>query len=373
MRFTIKREEFLKGLTTAARAIPGKSPVASLNNFKIVLNEEGMYITGSNYDLTIQTYIPYKKGEIELIRNCKEGAVLINAKLLNEIARKMDSDELIFEVIDSTIACVRNSTSSEYEINCMRVEEYPDIDLQPVGTEVTLPTADFRLMVEQTAFAASNKEQRPVFTAVNLEACDGVLTATATDSARLARKTLHVREDVAFAANVPAKTLVEVSHLVADYSNVSISFSPQKALFAFGGTLVATRLITGDYLNTRNVVPTITNYLLEVNAQDLVKAIDRANILSLDVENAVCLTASADGVEISAKSSQVGSATEKLGISRFEGGELKICFNSEFVCSAVKALGSQDVVFLFVSEKKPFIIKNTSDDSIIQLVTPMRI
>ena len=81
---------------------------------------------------------------------------------------------------------------------------------------------------------------------------------------------------------------------------------------------------------------------------------------------------SIDRVEISAKSSQVGSAVETIDTFRFEGDELKVSFNSEFVCAAVKALGSQDVVFSFVSEMKPFVVRNASDDSVVQVVTPVR-
>lgn len=371
MRFTIKREGLLKGLTIASRGIAGKSPIAVLTNFKFELNEEGLIITGSNYDLSVRTLIPYKKGEEEIIRNYKEGSTLINAKIINEIVRKMDSTELVFEVIDSTIATISDK-KSEYKLNCVRPEEYPDLDLEMSGTELTLSTADFNLLVEQTAFAASNKEQRPILTAVNLEASNGLLIATATDSARLARKTLPIREDVDFIANVPAKMLVEVAHLVGDYSHISIAFSDKKALFAFGETLVATRLVAGDYPNTRNIVPKFSNFTLEVNAQDLVKAIDRANILSLERENVVNLTMDGERVEVSAKSSQVGSATENLEIFRYEGESLSVSFNSEFVCAAVKALGSQDVVFSFVGEMKPFVIKNASDDSVVQVVTPVR-
>lgn len=371
MRFTIKREELLKALTVASRGIAAKSPIAVLCNFKFELNEEGLVITGSNYDLSVRTIVPYSKGEEEIIRNHKEGATLINAKIINEIVRKMDSSEIVLEVIDSTIATISDK-KSEYKLNCVRPEEYPDLDLEMSGTELTLPTADFDLLVDQTAFAASNKEQRPILTAVNLEASNGVLTATATDSARLARKTISIREGVDFIANVPAKMLVEVAHLVSEYSNVSIAVSDKKALFAFGETLVATRLVAGDYPNTKNIVPKFSNYTLEVNAQDLVKAIDRANILSVERENVVSLSMNEERVEVSAKSSQVGSATENLEIFRFEGDMLSVSFNSEFVCAAVKALGSQDVVFLFVGEMKPFVIKNASDDSVVQVVTPVR-
>ena len=81
---------------------------------------------------------------------------------------------------------------------------------------------------------------------------------------------------------------------------------------------------------------------------------------------------SEDGVEISAKSSQVGSAVEKLELFKFDGQQLKISFNSEFVLAAVRALGSEDVTFLFVGEMKPFVVKNNADPSVIQIVTPVR-
>ena len=371
MRFTIRREELLKGLTIASRAVANKVAVAVLANLKIELTENGLFITGSNYDLTIRTQVPYRFNGVEIIRNYKEGATLINARLITEIARKMESEEITLDVIDSTIATISDNRS-EYKLNCVRPEEYPDLDLEPNGTMLTLSKADFDTLVSQTAFAASLKEQRPILTAMNLEAVNGQLTATATDSARMARKNISIPEDIKFIANVPAKMMVEVDHLLEGMESVDIAFSDKKALFSLGRTIVASRLIAGDYPNTKNIVPRVTNYHLEVNANDLIKAIDRANILSMDRENVVDLSMSEDGIEISAKSQQVGSATERIDVFKYDGQELRVSFNSEFVVAAVKALNCEDVTFAFVGEMKPFVVKNASDDSIIQIVTPVR-
>lgn len=371
MRFTIKREEFLKGLATASRAVASKVAVAVLANLKIELNENGLFITGSNYDLTIKTQVPYRFNGVEIIRNYKEGATLINAKLITEIARKMESEEITLDVIDSTIATVSDNRS-EYKLNCVRPEEYPDLDLEASGTKLTLSKADFDSLVSQTAFAASLKEQRPILTAMNLEAANGLLTATTTDSARMARKDIQIPEDVHFVANVPAKMMVEVDHLLEGLDSIDVAFSDKKALFSLGRTVVASRLIAGEYPNTKNIVPRMTSYHLEVNANDFIKAIDRANILSMDRENVVDLTMSENGVEISAKSQQIGSAIERIDVFKYDGQELRVSFNSEFVVAAVKALNSEDVTFAFVGEMKPFIVKNASDDSVIQIVTPVR-
>ena len=372
MRFIVKRDEFLKALLVAGRAVNSKSSaVPVLSNLKLELNEKGLAITGSNYELTIKTTIPYSRNDVELIRNFQEGTTLVNAKIITDMARKIDADEISFEVIDSTIAVI-TAGKIKYNLNCIKANEYPDIDLEANGILINLTRIEFSALVSQTAFAASLKEQRPILTAINLEAADGVLTATSTDSARLARKQISISTDLKFSANVPARMMVEVDHLLENTESLKVALSDKKALFEFENTVVATRLIAGEYPNTKNIVPRVTNYALEVNANDFMKAIDRVNILSIDRENVVDLFLSDDTVEISAKSTQVGSASEKIDVFKFEGSNLQISFNSEFVLSAIKALNCEDVTFLFVGEMKPFVIKNPEDESVIQIVTPVR-
>ena len=373
MKFTIKREELLKALNIASRAVSSKVAVPVLKNLKLELDEKGLTIIGSDYDITIKTLVPYTIGDTEVIRNYKEGAVLIGSRFITEITRKLDCDEVTFDVIDTTIATISDSNNrSQFTLDCIRPEEYPDLDLEANGTKITLSRNDFSLLVSQTAFAASLKEQRPILTAMNLEAVNGVLTATATDSARMARKTITVPFEAEFVSNVPAKMMIEVDHLIENQDSVEIAFSDKKALFTLGKTIIATRLVDGDYPNTKNIVPRITNYSLEVNANELIKAIDRANILSLDRENVVDLYMSEHGVEISSKSSQIGSAVEKLEMFRYEGAPLRISFNSEFVLAAIRALNCEDVTLAFVGEMKPFVVENASDDSVVQIVTPIR-
>ena len=372
MRFIVKKDEFLKALLVASRAVNSKSsafPV--LANLKFELNDEGLSITGSNTELTIRTKIPYFINDVEVLRNTEEGATLINAKFITDIARKIDAEEISLEVIDSTIALI-SAGKIKYNLNCIKAEEYSDIDLEPRGVRFQLTKLEFSTLVNQTAFAASTKEQRPILTAMHLEAAEGMLTATTTDSARMAKKSIPINTEVTLNTNIPAKMMVEVDRLLEGVEQVDIAISDKKALFAFENTVIATVLVAGEYPNTKNIVPRNTNYVLEVNAADLAKAIDRVNILSVDRENVVDLMMNQDMVEISAKSVQIGSANEKIETFKFEGNNLQISFNSEFVLSAIRALGCEDVTFLFVGEMKPFVIKNPADESVVQIVTPVR-
>ena len=174
MRFTINREEFLKGLTTASRAINAKNPIAALTNVKLDLNENGLFVTGSNRDLTIRILVPYFLNEKEIIRNYQHGSVLLNLKVI-EFCREVKTEEVILEVNDETIATISSSNgNNEMTLQCIKVEEYYDVDLEPDNTEITLTAKEFHEMVNQTAFAASLKEQRLILTALNLEANNGL-------------------------------------------------------------------------------------------------------------------------------------------------------------------------------------------------------
>lgn len=371
MRFTINREEFLKGLTTSARAINSKNPIAALTNLKIELDENGLFITGSNRDLTIRTLVPYFSGDKEIIRNYQHGSLLVNLKIV-EFCREVKTEEVILEVSDETIATISSSNgNNEMTLQCIKVEEYYDVDLEPDNLEVTLTKQEFSNIVNQTAFAASLKEQRLILTALNLEADNGILTTTATDSARMARKETEIPAEVGFIANIPAKMMVEIDHLLEGQEYITISVGNKKALFSFDRIVVATTLVAGEYPNTKNIVPKSTNYSLIVKANEFLSAIRLANLVT-ERENVVDLTMSPEGVQISAKSSQTGSGVNKIESFRYEGSPLKISFNSEFVSQAIKALGCEDVKFDFIGEMKPFVIKNPNDNSIIQIVTPVR-
>ena len=117
MRFVIKRDEFLKALLIAGRAVNSKnSAVPVLANFKLDLDDKGLSVTGSNYELTIKTSIPYSQDEREIIRNVQEGTTLVNAKIITDMARKIDSEEISFEVVDSTIAVI-TAGKIKYNLN----------------------------------------------------------------------------------------------------------------------------------------------------------------------------------------------------------------------------------------------------------------
>lgn len=371
MRFTINREEFLKSLTIASKATLGKNPLPIFSNLKLSVKHEGLEILGSNGELVISTFLPAKIEEKEVIRNIQEGEILVNSKIITEITRKIEGEEISFDVVDETAIQIEDGKSN-FQLNSIRAEEYPDVEFGDNGVSFQIKADDLNQLVEQTAFAASFKEQRGVLTALNLAIENGELIATATDSARLSKKKMEVESSETISVNIVSKTISDIVKLFEGQEVVEITFESRKAIFRSSNVTVSTTLLNGDYPQTKNLVPKNFSYFLKANAQELINAMERVSLLSGERENVVKLSMSDDGVEVAAKSSQTGSAKEKLENVEYEGEKLNISFNSLYVIAAIKALKSENVTIAFVGEMKPFVIRNDQDDTIVELVTPVR-
>ena len=371
MRFIVDKEELIKGLTMVSKAVPQKVELPILANIKLELTNKGLEIVGSDNNLTIKTVVPYMIGDREIIREGRPGAALIGLKIFAEVIRHLEGADVSIELIDNSILRVDDGHSN-YKLNSVSAEEYPEIDLDILGAFFEVKAKDFIGLVEQTAFAASMKETRPILTTVNLECANRQLTATATDTARLARKTIEIENDVRFTANIPAKKLLDIVHSFEGDTMVSVSVSDKKALFKFDNTVISTRLTNGDYPNTKNIVPKTFNYYLEVNSRELLGAMERVSLLSADRDGVIKLLMSEDGIEVISRSSMVGSANEKINTYQFNGERFEISFRASFVADAIKAVKCEDVEIAFIGEMKPFVVKNPKDDTIDMLITPLR-
>ena len=138
MKFTIKRNEFLKGVTSASRFVPSSATNPILLNLVLMINETGLVLYGGNGDVYLQTVIPFVSNDTEIIRDYEEGAILINSKILNEIVKTVDGEEISFDIVEEGVAKIENDNNTKYSLNVIRFEEYPDCNFEEIGTKIQL-------------------------------------------------------------------------------------------------------------------------------------------------------------------------------------------------------------------------------------------
>lgn len=369
MYFKVNKKEFFNALTVAARAISSFSPLPAFSGVKIEAKTDCLVLTGSDSDVSIQTTL--KKDDNCLLEIHEMGSIVIEAKYILEIVRKIDAEEIEFEMIDGSLTRISGNTA-EFKINGMRASEYPAIDFTKPKESFMIEEEVLKKVILQTGFATSDKETRPVLTGVNFQ-CDGsTLHCVATDSYRLAKKTIEIKESLNFNITIPSKSLQEVVKTLEAEGMVEVAVNDKKAQFMIHNTILQTRLIDGVYPETNRLIPLQFDYELTIDSQDLLYAIDRASFIKNDGVSVIKFTLSEEECVLSSKSVEVGSSTEVLSSASFSGNSLEISCNGRYVFDALKALGGGLVTFSLCGEMKPFIIRSVEDDSVLQLVLPVR-
>ncbi|HKL73078.1 MAG TPA: DNA polymerase III subunit beta [Candidatus Onthovivens sp.] len=371
MKFTINKEQFARGLNATSKVVSNKVTDPILSYLKLTLNDDGLNLIGSNGDISISTFIPKFLNDKEIIRDFKNGGILVDGKIITDITRSIIDSEISLVVEDEAQLLIENDKLN-YQINVIREQEYRDIDFDKDGCKVVFKANEFVNVINEIYFAASNKETRPILTAVNFESENDKVIFTATDGIRLARKALVTSSDSHFNISVSAKLLLEVVKLISNEEEIELYINDKKALFVLNSTLISISLLSGEYPNTRNIIPKNFLYTLEVNANEFISTCSNISLLSIERENIVKLNAGSMEVKISSKSQQIGDAEGKLSLFRFEGEAFAISFNAEYVIAAIKALKSEDVIISFIGELKPFTITAKSNPDLIHLITPVR-
>lgn len=371
LNFKISRLHLLKGLNTVARAISSKSPIPALSGIKFNLTKEGLTLLASDGEITISTHINASIHGESIISVIEEGSILLSARFIIEIIRKIESERIGIELIDSSLVRIYDNNSN-FNLNGLKLEDYPNIDLNGEGTDFLLSSDSLKTAITQTTFAASDKEARPILTGVNLKAENNTLSFTSTDSFRLAIKSIPLPQANTFNVTIPAKNLIEVARLIENEMQVNISICERKIIFRLDNTIISSKIISGQYPDASKLAPSTFDSRLETVSPALISAIDRASLLSVDRSNVVKLTVNKERLEISSKSQEIGSVTEKIESFVYEGTPLEISFTAKYVIEAIRALGTEDVALCFKGDMKPFVLKNLKDDSVIQLILPVR-
>ena len=365
MNFKIKRTILLNALSKVSRAVSIKSPLPVLTGIKFELKENELILTGSDSDITIQTII---KDGIEVIET---GSVVLSSRYILEIVKKIDSESVHIYIVDGTLTRIEGS-GSKFDLNGTSYIDYPRIDLKENGSHFEMKSTDLKQAIEQTSFATSEKETRPVLTGVNFKAKDRTLECIATDSYRLAKRILNIDSDITFNIIIPKKSLIEISRIIEKDENIDLYVSDRKVLFIFDTLKIQTRLIDGTYPDTSRLIPDEFSYSMSVDSTSLLNSIDRASLLSNEQTNIIKLSMSEDNVIISSHSQEIGSVEENLSRAFFKGEPLSISFSAKYLNDAIKSINGDKVRLLFTGEMRPFIIKDFEKEDIMQLVLPVR-
>lgn len=366
MKFSCEKCLLQTAINTASRAAAAKSPIPALEGL-LIQADIGVKITGYDLKKGIYTSFPADVSE--------PGASVLNARLLGEIIRSLPEGIVTISLDKGTLVSIKCG-KSEFSIMGTSANDYPEVQEVNGSYSLCLPQKKFKSMINQTIFALSNNESRPVYTGSLIEISEGIINVISVDGYRLAlrREKLDNGDAKENSFIVPGSTLSDVEKICTETEEeVKITVSDKQVGFIIGDTVIISRRLEGDFLNYRKSVPTSFNTLITVERSQLQRVVDRVSLIIDDkIKSPLRCTFSPETVELVCVTS-LGRAEDSLQVTG-EGAPVEIGFNNRYLLDALKAAPSEKVRICLGTGTSPcVIIPDDGSESFLYMILPVRL
>lgn len=363
MKIICTRQNLVQGVSTAQRAVSTKNPLPILSGILLTAVENRLEFQATDLEMGIQCVVPCNVQE--------EGSIVLPAKYLGEIVRRLPDAPIQIETGQSTNVVIRYG-QSEITINGFHAEEFPTFP-KPLGkNSLTIPEEELKDYLRQILFATSADENRPVFTGVLMEINEGQLRFVATDTHRLALRKISLKDNLDDTnVIIPGKALNELARVIGSADReVTISLGDNQIIFGMEDTLLISRLIEGQFPNYRQVIPQGHKTRIRVKTKDLLESVERASLLARVGTQIIRLNIEEEKVIINANT-EVGKIHEELPIY-LQGDPIQIAFNAVYLIDALKSIGGDNLYFDMSGPLSPGILRPVEGDEYLSLVLPVR-
>ena len=365
MKFSCEKEILLGILGTASRAVTGKSSMPLLEGLLICADASTLTVTGYDMSMGIRTTT-----ETDVV---EPGSIVINARLLLDIVRKLPNDVVYIETDDklmTTVKCGR----AVFNLAATEADEFPALAEVSSATGFSLPQNILKSMISQTIFSVSDNESKPIHTGCLFELDGSRLNVAAVDGYRLSvrRETIEgMSGEMKFV--VPGASLREIERILGEDDEPVEIFPDQKnILFRIGGTTLITRLIEGEFLNYRAAIPNDFEHAVDIDSHELISSIERVSlIVSEKLKNPVRFHFDGNYVQLSCVTA-IGKSYDECPIDGCIE-DLEIGFNNRYMLDALRASGTEKVRLQLKGSLNPIVISPTEGDKFTYLVLPVRL
>ena len=345
-----------------------------LSNVLIEAEEEHISLTTTNLDLGIRCRI---KADVS-----DTGSITLPVRKLATIVKELPVNEVFLETNKSNQAKI-TSGGSLFKIMGIGSEEFPPLPTFENRKVFELAQDEIVNMLKSVSYAQSTDENRYILNGVYFNFADEKLTLVATDGRRLGLTglELEVSEENAGSLILPAKTVAELERLMGKGDKVNIAFNDRQAAFEIGlneagdsglvdHLYLVSKIVEGNYPNYRQVIPKETEHRVKIERELMLECVHRAALVTSDKSNSVKIKISKNLLEISGQSTEYGESHESMAIA-YDGPEVQVAFNPQFLMEPLKALTKDEVFFEFKDELSPGLFKTL--DNFICVIMPLRL
>ena len=366
MRFTCEKSMLVTGLNITGRTVAQKSALSAIEGI-LCQAGVGLSLTGFNMETAITYTIDAEISDA--------GQCVLPAKLFGDIIRRLPEGPVTVVVDDNFKVSIRAGYAS-FTISAESAEDYPELPDVGEGRPIHIPQTAMKELIGGTIFSVSENQGRPIHTGVKFEVTNDTVSAIAVDGFRLARRTYHTAEptgrDISFV--VPAQGLKEVEKILQEGDeDVAFTLGAKHILFQMGCATLICRLLEGEFLDWRRVVPTNCPVNLVANVAELTSSLERVGLIVSEKYKSPVRCVFSDQVLLLKTNTTIGAAEDRCSFAG-DGKELEIGFNVRYLCDALRAVPSEEVTLELTNGLSPIVMTPAEDKyDYSYMVLPVRI
>ena len=366
MRFTCEKSWLVQGLSIAGRTVAQKSSLSVIEGI-LCRAGEGLALTGYNMETAITYTIEAEVSD--------PGECILPARLFGDIIRRLPEGPVTVVVDENYKVSIRAGYAS-FTISAEAADDYPELPDVGDGRAIRIPQKELKDLISGTIFAVSENQGRPIHTGVKFEVTADSVSAIAVDGFRLARRTYHPEEptgrELSFV--VPAAGLKEVEKILSDADeDVAFTLGSKHILYQVGNATLVCRLLEGEFLDWRRVVPTNCPIKLVANVGDLASSVDRVGLIVSEKYKSPVRCTFSNQVLNMRTNTTIGAAEDRCSLAG-DGKELEIGFNVRYMADALRAVPSEEVTLELTNGLSPIVLTPVDDKTdFAYMILPVRI
>lgn len=346
-----------------SKAISNKITNPILEGIKLVAEDGTLTMSATDTELSIEKKI---KAEVKV-----EGETVVPGRFITEFVKKLTNSEIELELNEKNQMIIRYE-DSESMIQCYNPVEYPGFKSVQTKEYFGITKKDFKTVVSKCIFSVAVEDSRPILKGVLFDIDNKELNAVALDGYRLARIKKNIVSSIKKSIVVPARSLNEISKLIDETDEIiNVYIDDYTIMIDLGDTKVTSRLLEGDYMNYKQIIPVNYETFVIVNKDQIVEALERAtlllrsaqnNFVKFDIkENNICITSN----------SEIGNVKENIPVT-VAGKDLLISFNPRYFLECLRVNPNEFVKICFNEASNPCVIVPTEDNEFLYLILPVR-
>lgn len=365
--FTIERSNLIKSLSKLQSFVEKRNTIPILSNIKIASNQAGLNLTVTDMDLVASEEIEAK------IQN--EGSITVPANTLYDIVRKLPEGSQIKAELDAESSRVLvTSGNSKFTLSYLPADEFPVMSEGELSHTFTLKAKEFLNLIDKTKFAMSTEETRYYLNGVYFHNVEEKIVAVATDGHRLAKVEIDAPEGAKNMPGiiVPRKAVNEISKILENQEEVTISLSDSKIKFNAGKVELLSKVVDGTFPDYQRVIPDNNTKALKINTSALKEAVDRVSTVAADKTKAIKIALSTNNMSLTSQGVEGTSANETVECD-YASDELEAGFNSRYLLEMLNLIEGDDSNFQLETPNAPVIVTDTEDETALFIIMPMRV